>query len=312
MKIVVTGALGHIGSGLIRELPAAFPGAQVDLIDNLSTQRFCSLFDLPKSGTYRFYDDDILSADLTRRFAGADVVVHLAAITNAAASFDIQKQVEEVNYEGTRKVAEACIASDARLLFPSTTSVYGTQSATVDEECAVTDLKPQSPYAESKLRAEQFLQSVGRDRGLRHTILRFGTIFGVSPGMRFHTAINKFCWQAVNGIPLSVWKTAIDQRRPYLDLQDAINSTIFVIRNQLFHGELYNVVTENLSVREVIDAIRAHIPGVKIEYVETRIMNQLSYNVLADKFGRAGFRPAGSLAKGIAATLTMLDGIRAP
>ena len=49
MKIVVTGALGHIGSRLIRELPTMFPEAEIVLIDNLSTQRYCSLFNLPAS-----------------------------------------------------------------------------------------------------------------------------------------------------------------------------------------------------------------------------------------------------------------------
>ncbi len=54
MKIVVTGALGHIGSRLILELPTMFPGAEIVLLDNLSTQRYCSLFYLPETGHYRF------------------------------------------------------------------------------------------------------------------------------------------------------------------------------------------------------------------------------------------------------------------
>ena len=54
MKIVVTGALGHIGSRLIRELPARFPDAKIVMLDNLLTQRYCSLFNLPATGQYRF------------------------------------------------------------------------------------------------------------------------------------------------------------------------------------------------------------------------------------------------------------------
>ena len=54
MKIAVTGALGHIGSRLIRELPAMFPEAQIVLIDDLSTQRYCSLFNLPGDRTVSF------------------------------------------------------------------------------------------------------------------------------------------------------------------------------------------------------------------------------------------------------------------
>ncbi len=44
MKFVITGALGHIGSQLIRELPKMFPNAEIVMIDNLSTQRYCSFF----------------------------------------------------------------------------------------------------------------------------------------------------------------------------------------------------------------------------------------------------------------------------
>jgi nucleoside-diphosphate-sugar epimerase len=286
------------------------PGMEIVMVDDLSTQRYCSLFDLPKNAVYRFHEADILTADLAKLVSGASVVIHLAAITNAAASFDIQEKVEQVNFNGTQRVAEACVTANASLLFPSTTSVYGTQSITVDEECSPSDLKPQSPYAESKLKAEQYLRTLQEKKGLRFVACRFGTIFGTSPGMRFHTAINKFCWQALNGLPLSVWRTAMDQRRPYLDLGDAIRALSFIVENQLFNGGLYNVLTTNSSVREIIDAIRSHVSKVEVEYVDTKIMNQLSYTVLTEKFKKTGFGYTGNLAKGIADTLQVLDGIR--
>ena len=64
MKIVVTGALGHIGSALIRSLPAGLPNLELTLIDSLLTQRFCSLFDLPSTARYRFLEADVTKADL--------------------------------------------------------------------------------------------------------------------------------------------------------------------------------------------------------------------------------------------------------
>src|SRR5262249_21123127 len=165
----------------------------------------------------RFHEAEVLGADLDELFGGADVVVHLAAITNAEASFDRQTEVERVNLHGTERVARACIRAGAGLVFLSTTSVYGTQDGVVDETCPPEELRPQSAYAESKLRAERLIAELTRD-GLRAVTFRFGTIVGPSPGMRFHTAVNKFCWQAVVGEPLSVWRTALHQRRPYLDL----------------------------------------------------------------------------------------------
>ncbi len=200
MRIVVTGALGHIGSRLIRELP----GHDLVLIDDLSTQRYASLFNLPDTSRFRFHEIDVRTAALEPIFEGADAVVHLAALTDAASSFDRAEQVEEVNFRATVRVAEVSASLGVPLVFLSTTSVYGTQNEVVDESCAESELQPQSPYAVAKLRAERALAGID---GLRFVACRFGTIFGVSPGMRFHTAVNKFIWQACQGIPITVNST---------------------------------------------------------------------------------------------------------
>lgn len=84
MRILVTGALGHIGSQLIRAIPAEVTGPDIYLLDNLSTQRYCSLFDLPDNATYRFIEADVLTADLVSLCRGVDVVIHLAAMFDAA------------------------------------------------------------------------------------------------------------------------------------------------------------------------------------------------------------------------------------
>ena len=86
MKIVVTGALGHIGSSLIRAMPTYFPGVEILLIDNMMTQRYASLFNLPAIGCYRFHEADVRAADLRPLFEDAHAVVHFAAITDAAGS----------------------------------------------------------------------------------------------------------------------------------------------------------------------------------------------------------------------------------
>jgi len=164
MKIVVTGALGHIGSRLVRELPAMSSDAEIVMLDNLLTQRYCSLFNLPAHGRYRFLEDDVLTADLPSIFEGATAVVHLAAITDATNSFRIKDKVEQVNFAGTERVSQACLMANCALIFPSTTSVYGSQADEVDEDCPVNDLKPQSPYAEAKLRAERLLKNLGKEK----------------------------------------------------------------------------------------------------------------------------------------------------
>jgi nucleoside-diphosphate-sugar epimerase len=284
---------------------------QVVLLDDMLTQRYCSLFDLPDGVPYDFIEGDVLKEDLVRVFDGADAVVHLAAITNAAASFDNQEQVERVNYEGTERVARACAKVGAGLVFLSTTSVYGVSEGVVDEACPESSLQPQSPYATSKRKAEQLLVALGRDEGLRYVTCRFGTIYGVSPGMRFHTAINKFVWQACMGLPLTVWKTALDQKRPYLDLADAVRSLRFFLqRKERLDNEIYNVLTDNTTVGDIVERIRSLIPDTKINLVDNRIMNQLSYTVANDKVRKLGFEFEGNLDTAIAESVKILRNAR--
>jgi UDP-glucose 4-epimerase len=306
MKIVVTGALGHIGSRLIREVPDFFPNIEIVLIDNMKTQRYASLFDLPKGVPYRFIEGDVLEMDLKPVISGADAVVHLAALTDATGSFGHAGEVEKVNFTATKSVAEACCEFGVPMIHASSTSVYGSQSAVVDEQCSEDELKPQSPYAETKLREEKFVADMIRNKGLKAITFRFGTIFGTSPGMRFHTAVNKFCWQAVMGQPLTVWTTAYDQKRPYLDLGDAVRAIAFVIEKHLFTGLIYNVVTVNATVRQVVDAIRVHVPSLEVRFVDNKIMNQLSYEVRNTRFSKEGFNVSGNFEKGIADSVNLL------
>lgn len=306
MKLVITGALGHIGSGLIHALTPR-EVSEVVLVDNLSTQRYCSLFNLPEGIEWRFVEADVTTADLDDLFAGAAVVIHLAAITNAAESFEIAEEVERVNNFGTQRVALAASRSGVPLIFPSTTSVYGVSDGVVDETCDA--LQPQSPYAKSKLDAEQFITHLGETSGLQFFIGRFGTIYGASIGMRFHTAVNKFVWQACVGEPLTVWRTALDQRRPYLDLHDAIGALKFVVQERLFDNQVYNVLTDNFTVRDIVEAIREHIPGLEVKLVDSRIMNQLSYEVARAKFESRGFRFEGDFRRGIEDSIKVLKAL---
>lgn len=306
MKIVVTGALGHIGSRLIRDLPFSFPGSEIVMVDNMMTQRYCSLFNLPKEGNYRFIESDITQMELQPLLKGAHVVIHLAAITDAAGSVDRAEQVEQNNFTATKRVAEACTKSGVRLITLSSTSVYGTEADSVDEDCTEEELKPQSPYAITKLKEERLVQQLVKEKGLRAGICRFGTIFGVSPGMRFHTAVNKFCWQAAMGQPITVWRTAYDQKRPYLDLGDACRAIVHVVRNELFDGRIYNVLTLTATVSEIVEAIRTFVRALEVHSVDNKIMNQLSYEVSDARFRKTGFKPAGNLLDSIREELQML------
>ena len=282
------------------------------MIDNMMTQRFSSLFNLPDESNYFFVEGDVNKIDLNFLFNSADVVIHLAAITDAAGSYDKAEELEENNYQSTLKVANACIESNSSLIALSSTSVYGTQNDVVDENCLDSELQPQSPYAATKLKEEDLIKKLIKTKGLKAIHCRFGTIFGVSPGMRFHTAVNKFCWQASLGQPITVWATAYDQKRPYLDLLDASGAIEHIIKNNIFDGRIYNILTQNSTVKEVVDIIREFSPDLKVEFVDTKIMNQLSYEVLCDRFKSTGFKFSGNLKTGVSNTISLLKNTNNP
>jgi len=309
MKITITGALGHIGSALIREIN--LPEVEMlYLADNFFTQRYASLFNLPEHNRYQFHELDVLSGDIEEIISDSDIVIHLAAVTNAEASAQNQDEVEAINKRGLENVAVLCAKHNTKLLFPSSTSVYGVQEGLVDENCTEKDLKPQSPYAESKIFGEKLLTQLGEEKGLQFVTFRLGTIFGYSIGMRFHTAVNKFIWQATIGKPLTVWKTALHQKRPYCDLKDAISAMQFVIENDLFDNEIYNVLTLNLTVNDIVETIKKYVSDVNIEFVDSPIMNQLSYEVDPNKFVGKGFSYKGNLDESIGETIGKLGKIK--
>ena len=230
----------------------------------------------------------------------SDVIIHLAAITNATKSFG-NTEVEEVNINKTKEFIDRCsIESDCRFIFPSSTSVYGVASDLVTEDDD-SFLNPQSPYAESKIEIERYL----RESDIDYIVVRLGTIFGCSPGMRFHTAVNKFCYQASLGQPLTVWKQNYHQYRPYLGIRDCIEALRFIMKNS-DSSETYNVVSDNYKLSEVIEFIRS-IRSVKLNKIETPLINQYSYKVCTKKLQRLGFYPKDDISRGIFSTMRTLQ-----
>jgi nucleoside-diphosphate-sugar epimerase len=126
--------------------------------------------------------------------------------------------------------------------------------------------------------------------------------------MRFHTAVNKFIWQAVLGQPVTVWRTALNQKRPYLDLRDALEAVRFVLARKKMKEALYNVVTLNASVQDILDAIRRCTGALTVELTDSPIMNQLSYEIASGRFAAEGFEFRGDLDRGVENTVNLLKG----
>lgn len=309
MKILITGGLGHIGSYFIESIVKK-KKFKLIVLDSLKTQRYSSLFNLSKKSKFFFIEDDVRNIlKLSHKLKKIDIVIHLAALTDAASSVDRKKEFIENNYKCTEEVVKYCIKNKTKLIYISSTSIYGTQKHIVDESCGDDDLKPQSPYAISKFNEEKLLLDKSKKSGLKMIILRFGTIFGVSKGIRFHTAVNKFCYQAAKGEKLTVWKTALNQKRPYLDLIDSYNAVMHIVKNNIFDGQIYNILTYNLTVLDIIKIIKRYLPLTRFKLVKSPIMNQLSYEISNKKFINKKFKFKGNINLQIKKTINLFKHI---
>ena len=139
---------------------------------------------------------------------------------------------------------------------------------------------------------------------------RFGTIAGVSSGMRFHTAINKFCLYTALGKPLPIWRSMMNKPRPYLSLADAFKVIRFTVENNFFNNETYNILSNNLTLKEIISYFKRCKKIIKIKYENSKLINQYSYKVSNQKFTQKVFLLKSNIYYDIKSTLKMLQGVK--
>jgi nucleoside-diphosphate-sugar epimerase len=288
-KYLVTGGRGYIGSVLTQQLSRS--GAEVIVVDN-------GLVDGPELDLpgVTYIDGDIRDpSPWEYALDGVDSVVHLAAIVGDPACGVDTDAAWQVNYLGTIRVAEACQrAGVPSLVFASTCSNYG---ITADEEVDVwSPLAPQSVYAESKVMAEHFLLSLPQ-ASLSPRILRFATVHGMSPRMRFDLAVNVMTAHAVARGSVTVHGGT--QWRPFLHVEDAAAAVQLALRNAAGTiPSVYNCGSghENYRMDAIGELIVDEVDGARLE-VQAQQTDPRNYRV---NFGRItqdlGFTPSHRVA----------------
>jgi len=307
MNLLITGCCGHIGSHVLENIHKIKKIKKTIIVDNIKSNRFCSLFNHKKSKNLRFFLRDVDKKNSLDDFKNIDYVIHCASMTNAEKSFGKEREMYKNNLNCLKNVIDFCKKYNSKLIHLSSTSVYGKQTDLVDETCEKKYLKPQSPYADIKLIEERMLKKVSNQ--IKYTTFRFGTISGVSKGIRFHTAVNKFCLNAAINENIQVYKTALNQFRPYLSLDDAFKVFKFTIENNFFKNDIFNALSGNYTVKQIISRIKKYKKNIKIKFVKTEIMNQLSYHVSSKKLESYGLYLKADIEKDIKQTIKLLGNI---
>ena len=307
MNLLITGCCGHIGSYLVDNIHKIKKIKKTIIVDNFNSTQLNSLFNSKKVNNLKFYKLDLSKKNSLDNFGKIDYIIHLASMTNAAGSFDKKSEMYKNNIECMKNIINFCKKKKSKLIHISSTSVYGKQTSLVDETCEKKFLKPQSPYADIKLIEERMLQKVSKN--IKYITYRFGTISGISSGMRFHTAVNKFCLNASLNDYITVYKTALNQYRPYLSLEDAFKVFKFTIEKDLFKNDIYNALSENCTVNQILQKIRKFKKKIKVKFVYSKIMNQLSYHVDKKKLNNEGLYLKKKIIIDIEDTMKLLKNI---
>ena len=205
MRVVVTGGAGFIGSNLCAQLLDTDGVDSVAVIDDLSNGNLGNL-DALDAGRLTFVEGTILDDDaLDRAFAGADAVVHLAALGSVPRSVANPLASHHANATGTVMVLEAARRhGDLHTIVASSSSVYGSNPVLPKHEDLAT--RPLSPYGASKLATEGYTLAWGASYGLPVLAFRLFNVFGpMQPAGHVYAAvIPAFVDAALRGVPVTV------------------------------------------------------------------------------------------------------------
>ena len=238
MNILITGGAGYVGSVVIPQLIE--DGHHIKCLDRfffgnkfLSQEKFESKIELIKDDI-RWFDAKILE--------NVDIVLDLAAISNDPAGDLNPEKTYEINHKGRARVAKLSKEQGVKkYILASSASIYGQQDNIANENAEV---KPLTAYSKANRNAEiDNLQL--NDEKFSVTALRFSSVYGNSPRMRFDTAINVMVLDLFKNKKISVHGKS--NKRPFVHIKDVVRAYQAVIDapQEKISGEIFNIGSED-------------------------------------------------------------------
>jgi len=302
--VIVTGGAGYVGSMLIRKL--LLEHIRVICIDNL---RFggSALLDIWDHPNFAFEKVDITDYPKIDQIIDDHphcyAIVHLAAIVGDPACKLEPELARKTNRDSSIHLLQKAIQANVqRFVFASTCSNYGKMTASsgyVDESSPLT---PVSLYAELKVEVEDvILNKIQKTDRFCPTSLRFATVYGISPRMRFDLTVNEFTKELALGRELVVFGEQF--WRPYCYVGD-FSRAILTVLNQPKQKVAYNVFNagdsnENYTKKMIVDELLRLVPEGKVKYVKKK-EDPRDYRVRFDKIEKElGFRISKTVPEGM-------------
>ncbi|MGD0780639.1 MAG: SDR family oxidoreductase [Dehalococcoidales bacterium] len=301
-KAVVTGGAGFIGSHLSEEL--AQRDYSLTIIDDLSTGKRENLSAILNKPNVKFIEGSITDLPrLQKLFKDVDYVYHLAAMVSIPRSIEIPQQFHEVNVTGTLNVLIAARDNKVKkVVNASSCAIYGDAPGLPKKEDM--PVNPLSPYAVTKLAAEEYCQIFQKVYGLPSVSLRFFNIYGPrqNPDSEYAAAIPKFIRIKSQGKTINIYGDG-KATRDYIYVKDAVSA--FILAAESDAAGIYNIGSgKSTTVNELAKLISKltgnNSPPV---YVPPRPGDILHSLADASKARTFGYRPKYTLEAGIKETI---------
>jgi nucleoside-diphosphate-sugar epimerase len=304
-NVLVIGGAGYIGSALLPKLLDR--GYNVRLLDLLlyGTEPILDVIDHPR---LEIIEADFRQIDVVvEAMQDIDAVIHLGAIVGDPACALDEDLTIEVNLMATRMIAEVAKGCNVgRFVFASTCSVYGAGNEVLDERSV---LNPVSLYAQSKIASEKVLSRMAT-ADFAPTLLRFGTIYGLSGRTRFDLVVNLLTAKALVDGEITVYGGS--QWRPFVHVDDAALAVFKVLEAPLsqVRNQVYNVGSneQNFTISQIGELVHSLVPAAKLINMgsDSDVRN---YRVNFEKISRElGFKPRWSVAEGIGQVVEAIEG----
>ncbi len=271
MKILITGGAGYIGSALIRRLSVREDIDEIIIYDNLSRTRAALLAPLPGGRAHlRLVRADVLDTrTLSKTLDGIDSVVHLAGRVTTPFAHDDLHGFDQVNRWGTGELGLAIerTASVQKVVYASSTSVYGDSHGAIASAAENTPAAPVSAYGHSKWQAERLLEALATDRSL--VTLRLGNVSGPAAAARFDSLVNQLLFDAWFAGRVEVQGNG-EQHRALLHVGTAARAIEAALFSRIPDGT-YDLVDRTATVLDVVRALRSLLPDTEVLFISQHL-----------------------------------------
>ena len=246
-EILVTGGAGFIGSHIVDRLLDF--GVKVKVIDNLITGDKKNLVQHDGRKGFEFIQGDILNSDLVKKIVrDVDAVFHEAALVSVTRSVENPVLSNEVNVTGTINLLKASVdANVKKFIFASSSSTYGDTEVLPKHENLKT--MPLSPYAVSKLAAENYVKVFHEVYGLETVALRYFNVYGSRQKYGpYSGVISIFINRLLKNEPPIIYGDG-EQTRDFTNVKDVVEANILALSKRNIGGEVFNIGSgENISI----------------------------------------------------------------